>query len=108
MSIIPRALELYNNKLENFPIQTKMISSGVVGGLGDILIQLVQSGGNWKALDLRRLIVFITVASLYIAPVINIWFNWLSKLSFIKRYCNCFNYLFLFHFLTHKQKVFPI
>jgi len=73
-------LEAYNDKLEKYPYRTKIISSGVVGGLGDILIQLVNNGGLIHALDMRRLIVFTSVAAFYIAPVINIWFNWLNTM----------------------------
>ena len=32
-----------------------------------------------KTFDYRRLLVFFTVTALYIAPVINVWFNWLNN-----------------------------
>ena len=57
-----------------------MLSSAVVGGLGDILIQKVQGRTSRVQFDYRRLFVFSLVAGLYIAPVIHIWFDWLDKL----------------------------
>lgn len=57
-----------------------MVSSAIVGGLGDILIQNVQNAKSKKPFDYRRLFVFSLVAGLYIAPVIHLWFDFLDKL----------------------------
>ena len=61
-----------------------MISSAIVGGLGDILIQKIQMRNTNKSFDYRRLLVFSLVAGLYIAPVIHVWFDWLDKLPFLQ------------------------
>jgi len=84
-SVLKRLLTSYNTNLEKHPYITKIISSGIVGGLGDILIQLIKNGGSWQTLDLRRLAVFVSVAAFYIAPVINIWFNWLNSIPYPER-----------------------
>lgn len=76
-------LDSYSNSLEKHPYLVKIISSAVIGGLGDILIQFYQSkisNAITFTFDLRRFIVFTTVAGFYIAPVINLWFNWLARL----------------------------
>eukprot|EP01035_Chromulina_nebulosa_P026055 gene26055-34055_t len=87
-SVLKKLLSSYNTNLEKYPYVTKIISSGIVGCLGDILIQLVKNGGSWQALDMRRLIVFVSVAAFYIAPVINIWFNWLNAIPYPKSFNN--------------------
>lgn len=86
-------LDGYNSLLEKYPYRTKFISSGIVGGTGDILIQYVTShaweaGSSGFVLDIRRLSVFTAVAAFYIAPVINIWFNWLNSLPYPKNFNN--------------------
>lgn len=82
LSLLKRLVELYNDTINKYPMRTKVISSAVVGGLGDLLIQTLtrkKAGLPW-GLDVRRFAVFTTVAGLYIAPVINAWFTWLTKL----------------------------
>lgn len=85
---LSNAIDIYTNLLNQHPYPTKIISSGIVGGLGDILIQFVQKNKSKKAFDFRRLLVFSTVAALYIAPVIHIWFDWLDKLPFLSGLSN--------------------
>jgi hypothetical protein len=79
-----RLFHSYNQNLLNHPYITKVISSAVVGGLGDLLMQLwvpYIQGKSVIQLDLRRLTVFATVSGLYFAPVIHVWFNWLNSLQ---------------------------
>lgn len=82
VSFFKKLVELYNDTINKYPMRTKVISSAVVGGLGDILIQTLtrRKAGLPLGLDLRRFLVFTTVAGVYIAPVINAWFTWLTKL----------------------------
>lgn len=75
-SIFGSFLDSYSKALESHPYLVKILSSGFIGGLGDVLIQLIST----KSFDLRRFIVFTSVAAFYIAPVIHVWFNWLSKI----------------------------
>ena len=69
---------------KNSVLSLQMISSAIVGGLGDILIQKIQMRNTNKSFDYRRLLVFSLVAGLYIAPVIHVWFDWLDKLPFLQ------------------------
>eukprot|EP01038_Epipyxis_sp_PR26KG_P006720 gene6720-9213_t len=82
--------DIYNHYLEKYPYITKIVTSGIIGGTGDILIQLVLSKRSKVpiAFDFRRLAVFSSVAGLYIAPVINVWFNWLNKTPVPKSFNN--------------------
>ena len=72
--------QAYNRSLLTHPYLTKIISSAIVGGLGDILIQfwLPYSKGLTPKFDLRRFLVFTSVAGFYIAPVLHVWFNYLN------------------------------
>jgi hypothetical protein len=81
-------LDSYTNLLIAHPYPTKMISSAIVGGLGDVLIQSYEARKTKKPIDLRRLLVFSSVCSLYMAPVINVWFNFLASLPFLASMSN--------------------
>lgn len=85
--ILRSALGWYNNLLVKYPHPTKMISSAMVAGLGDVLIQVWtqrMAGAATIALDLRRLFVFMTVAGFYIAPATHYWFNYLDAMPFAR------------------------
>lgn len=75
-------LSWYNHMLHTKTYLTKIVTSGLVGGLGDVLIQLVTCYRAKKpfVIDIRRLVVFISVAAIYIAPVIHVWFDYLEKM----------------------------
>ena len=87
--LLSNMLETYSRLLQEHPYPTKIISSGLVGGAGDVLIQQFQRRNNKdKPFDFRRLIVFSSVAALYIAPTINVWFNWLNSIPLPTGYSN--------------------
>ena len=44
-------------------------------------MQQFQRRNTDKPFDYRRLGVFSSVAGFYIAPVINVWFNWLNSIA---------------------------
>lgn len=78
-----KLFEQYGTLLEKYPYLTKCISSGIVGGSGDILIQQYnRRSDSTKKFDWRRLLVFTAVAALYIAPVIHLWFGYLNTLPY--------------------------
>ena len=80
---LTKLLEQYGGLLEKHPYLTKAISSGIVGGSGDVLVQKYQQRSDAsKKFDWRRLFVFSTVAALYIAPVIHVWFGYLNTLPY--------------------------
>lgn len=82
LGFLKALVQKYNLALSNNPYTTKIISSAIVSGLGDILIQYLTAYQAKTALklDFRRLSVFMTVGGLYIAPVIHLWFNYLEFL----------------------------
>lgn len=91
-SVQPRGvLALYNRKLIENPYTTKIISSAIVGAIGDLLVQALE---NFKSgydvtlqnMDLRRMAVFSATTGLYIAPVVHNWFNLLNKLPIPAEY----------------------
>ena len=76
-------LKSYTNLLEKSPYPTKMVTSAIIGALGDYLVQSYEGRKLKKSIDLRRVIVFATVCGLYIAPVIHIWFEYLNTMPFL-------------------------
>ena len=80
------ALGWYSYQLEQRPLTTKVITSGLLGGLSDIISQILGQGGfnKWVILDMRRLYVFTAVCAFYFAPVIDLWYKFLSKIPFPK------------------------
>ncbi|RYG65866.1 hypothetical protein EON64_11030 [archaeon] len=77
----------YNSALSKHAHPTKMITSAVVAGLGDLLIQLLNHklhGARKVAVDLRRLFVFMAVAGFYMAPATHWWFNFLDRMPVLR------------------------
>lgn len=82
VTVLAKLLASYSNLLTKHPYATKIVSSGFIGGLGDVLIQLYEgrAKGDAFAFDYRRLAVFTAVTAFYIAPVIHVWFNMLAAM----------------------------
>lgn len=78
--MITSLLERYSNLLQTSPYPTKIITSGILGGIGDTLIQSLERKTSKKPFDVRRLFVFMLVTAFYIAPVIHNWFDFLNKM----------------------------
>ena len=78
----------YTGLLNSHPYITKIVSSTIVGGLGDVLIQSYNARNTKKPIDLRRLLVFSMVTGIYIAPVIHLWFNFLAGMPFLANMSN--------------------
>lgn len=74
---------VYNKLLLQYPFPTKMITSGVVGGIGDVLVQFLNCWSMNRSfhLDIQRLSVFVAVSTFYIAPIIHFWFNLLERIT---------------------------
>lgn len=75
----------YNTQLEKNPYLTKMITSSLVGGLGDVLVQMLGDVDSVKELNYRRTAVMMLVGGFYVAPLMHNWFNFLSKLPLPQR-----------------------
>jgi hypothetical protein len=61
-----------------------VFNTGIVGLLGDILVQCLQG----HPFNFHRMIVFSLVTAVYITPVIHVWFNMLNALPFLSRLNN--------------------
>lgn len=98
-SSFKKVFQSYNHCLLSYPYTTKILSSALIGGLGDLLIQSLpyflnpSSSSSSSSLspitptlkiDWRRFAVFTSVSGLYIAPVIHWWFEWLNSLKVVK------------------------
>lgn len=75
----------YNSQLQKNPYVTKMITSSLVSGLGDVLVQLMSNPDTVQDLNYRRTAVMMMVGGLYVAPLMHNWFNLLSKLPLPQR-----------------------
>ena len=70
----------YDLTINRYPLTTKMVTGGVIGGIGDVLVQNIES--QEKSLDLRRLYIFTMVSIVYFAPFIHFWFGFLESIHF--------------------------
>jgi hypothetical protein len=86
VSFLNTLFKKYSDSLETSPYPTKMISAGIVGLLGDVLIQQINRRLHGTPFNLRRLLVFMTCTTFYIAPVVHLWFEWLNSLPWINSY----------------------
>lgn len=79
-------MRAYSGLLGSHPYSTKMATSAAVAGLGDAFVQLYSQHSQQAPLhlDLRRLLVFMVVASAYIAPITHLWFDYLDRMPMLK------------------------
>ncbi|CAM9490485.1 unnamed protein product [Phaeothamnion confervicola] len=75
----------YQSALSARPLRTKMITSGAISVLGDIISQTTTLGGGFAVsgttIDLRRLILYGIVGSTYVPVAIHYWFDFLNRLA---------------------------
>jgi hypothetical protein len=75
-------LDKYNNLLETHMMPTKIVTSAMINGLGDMMCQLLNGAlKDGKEFDFRRLFIFSLVGGLYFGPVIHYWFEFLNNIS---------------------------
>lgn len=84
-------LAAYLVALDNKPLSTKVITSGVICGAGDILAQALAFkpvppaqaftiGAFAKAVELQRFAIYGVIGAVWIAPVVHYWFDLLENL----------------------------
>jgi hypothetical protein len=73
-------VELYSQALATNPWTTKIVSSTVISATGDIINQCFLTKN--AVFDWRRLVVFAAAGGLYFGPIINVWFDYLSKIKY--------------------------
>ncbi|CAM9789397.1 unnamed protein product [Choristocarpus tenellus] len=78
-------IKVYMSLLARRPILTKIVTSGVICGLGDIVAQALMFGGIgakfFGALDIRRLITYAMMGALYLAPIVHYWFDAIDRIG---------------------------
>eukprot|EP00752_Nemacystus_decipiens_P014597 g12999.t1 len=82
-------LASYLRALDDKPITTKVITSGVICGIGDILAQAlsyklaateaINLGGLLATLEFKRFAVYTFLGAVWIAPVVHYWFDLLEQ-----------------------------
>jgi hypothetical protein len=81
-------LDWYSAKLISHAYPTKMITSAFVGAVGDLLNQylVIHGNGGVGQLDVRRVLVFVSVCGLYMAPIVHVWYQMLfTKFTFLNK-----------------------
>lgn len=83
-------LNSYLRALDKKPMRTKIITSGVICGIGDIIAQALmfkQStaaltlGGFVGALELQRFSIYAMLGAFWIAPIVHYWFDALESVT---------------------------
>lgn len=84
-------LQSYLRALDKKPLITKIITSGVICGAGDIMAQGLAFRSNEmttgglgafvRGIDLQRLNIYALLGAVYIAPLIHYWFNALEAIA---------------------------
>ena len=70
------ALSFYNKQMKTHPVLTKSTSCGVIFALGDILAQQVENyTSQTKGIDLKRTFRMSFYGSLYVGPVMHVWYS---------------------------------
>ena len=70
----------YGNLLKSKKaIPTKMLTSGIIGALGDVILQSMIE--KRRKFDTRKLLVFVLVNVFYIGPVTHFWFKLLEMIT---------------------------
>ncbi|CAI5441200.1 unnamed protein product [Caenorhabditis angaria] len=73
----------FNTILHRRPLLTQMVISGTVSGAGDMFAQYITGQKEWDKLRTAR---FVTLAAVFIAPPLNIWFRLLEKIQHKNRH----------------------
>lgn len=83
-------LNAYLRLLDKRPLPTKIITSGVICAIGDVMAQAlafvssgvssVTLGGFMKAFEFKRFIIYGMLGAAWIAPIVHYWFNALEDL----------------------------
>ncbi|KAL3656857.1 hypothetical protein V7S43_018200 [Phytophthora oleae] len=70
----------YTSLLETRPLTTKIVTGGVIAGLGDVGCQLVLEAeeGDTK-LDIKRTAIFTFLGGFLISPVLHVWYGFLGS-----------------------------
>ena len=68
-----KAINTYSRWLMAYPYRTKMITSGLIFGLSDVIIQ--KGMEKKEDFDTERALKFCGIGGLFVAPVLHKWFG---------------------------------
>eukprot|EP01025_Chloroclados_australasicus_P030084 TRINITY_DN3013_c0_g1_i2.p2 TRINITY_DN3013_c0_g1~~TRINITY_DN3013_c0_g1_i2.p2 ORF type:complete len:235 (-),score=17.60 TRINITY_DN3013_c0_g1_i2:978-1682(-) len=76
---IIRLWTAYNSQLHQNPLQTQIVSSGVLWGLGDYLAQKIENMEQKKDVNYKRLFVTSVYGAVFIGPFGHYWYDYLDR-----------------------------
>ncbi|CAH0493822.1 unnamed protein product [Peronospora farinosa] len=76
-SSVRRLWTSYASLLETHPLRVKIVTGGVIAGLGDVICQLALEN-NERYLNVKRVAIFTFVGGVLISPVLHVWYRLLS------------------------------
>ena len=85
MSRLFNPLQWYTQMLDSHPIATKVITSGLISGSGDLLCQYFSSKKKIdekhynNSYDWRRTINFTILGGALVAPIVHLWYGYLMS-----------------------------
>ncbi|GAB5363088.1 hypothetical protein AAMO2058_000853300 [Amorphochlora amoebiformis] len=74
--------EAYLATLSEYPLPTKMVTSGVLSASGDALAQAIEFNDNPKPYEFRRSLVMATIGLAFTAPLLHMWYGGLHHFFF--------------------------
>lgn len=84
-------LNAYLRALDKRPILTKVITSGIICGIGDIMAQgisftqtaatTVTLGAFAGALEMQRFVIYSILGAFWIAPIVHYWFDAIENVT---------------------------
>lgn len=84
-------LNAYLRVLDKRPLPTKIVTSGIICAIGDVMAQALSFatgeagpftlGSFARALEFQRLIIYGVLGALWMAPVVHYWFDALEDLT---------------------------
>ncbi|KAL4157784.1 hypothetical protein PRNP1_003568 [Phytophthora ramorum] len=73
-----RAWDSYASLLEKHPLRTKIVTGGIIAGLGDVGCQVVLEG-KATHVDVKRTAIFTLLGGILISPVLHVWYGLLGS-----------------------------
>ncbi|RLN93225.1 hypothetical protein BBJ28_00009152 [Nothophytophthora sp. Chile5] len=77
---VRRSWESYATLLETHPLSTKIVTGGVIAGVGDVSCQLFIEADDNGEFDVKRAAIFTFLGGVLISPVLHVWYGFVGKL----------------------------
>ena len=81
-SLVRRTWDSYTHLLETRPLRTKVVTGGVIMGLGDVLCQNLVNrlSEHQRNFDAKRAAIFTVLGGGLISPMLHVWYKLLGAL----------------------------